>query len=636
MQKKINIKINNKTYSANPGETILDVALREKIEIPHLCKHPDLSIKGNCRVCVVDVKGLGIVTSCSTQVEDGMEIRTDTEKVKSVRKTNLELIFGDHLEKCPTCLYQDNCILLEYGKKYVGTEKDNITVYSSFLERKKNYPKWQFADSIQFDSSKCIECRNCVEVCQVKQAVNFYEVSKDKGIDVVVKPKGEAGENDDKKFDCVYCGQCITHCPVGAISGVPHWDKVEKLLEEKKNKKTDKILVAQIAPSIRTSIGEEFGMDYGKIVTGQLVASMKKLGFDYAFDVSLGADMTTFEEAKELVHWLKSGSPQSAGRVGAGKPRPMFTSCCPAWVEFVKFYYPDFISHLTTTDSPHIISGTLAKTFFADLIKKDPRDIIVTSILPCTAKKHEVNLNTHQIDLGECLERLDLENIEQVCKNRAELKGKKIPSVDYALTTREYAYLLKRHKIDLPNLKSQDADQPLGIYSGASVIYGASGGVMESALRTAEYLLSKDKNKKLDNSHIDFKEVRGQQGIKEAEVKIAGLKLKVAVANGLANAKTILENLKAKKVHYDYVEIMACPGGCIGGGGQPIPVSDEIRQKRANALYDIDKNLPIRKAHDNPNLQKIYKEYFQEDEQITENLMHSSYSQKTREGYFEI
>jgi len=623
MSNKITIKINNKTFSANPGETILDVALREKIEIPHLCKHPDLSVKANCRVCVVEVKELGIVTSCSTQVEDGMEIKTNSEKVKNIRKTNLELIFGDHLEKCPTCLYQDKCTLLDYGKKYVGMEKDNITVYSSFSERKKDYPKWQFADSIQYDSSKCIECRNCVEVCQVKQAVDFYEVSKDKGIDVVVKPKDDTAH--DKKFDCVYCGQCITHCPVGAISGVPHWDKVEKLLEDKKNKLNNKILVAQIAPSIRVSIGEEFGMKTGKIVTGQLVSSIKKLGFDYAFDINLGADITTFEEAKELVHWLKNK-----------KDKPMFTSCCPAWVEFVKFYYPDFISHLTTTDSPHICSGTVTKTFFADLIKKDPRDIVVVSILPCTAKKHEVNLETHQIDLGECLERLELKNIEKVCKNRKELIGTKIPAVDYALTTREYAYLLKRHKIDLSKLKPQDSDQPLGTYSGAGAIYGASGGVMESALRTAEYLLAKDKNKKINNSRIDFKEVRGQQGIKQAKVKLAGQKLNVAVANGLANAKIILENIKSGKAKYDYVEIMACPGGCIGGGGQPIPVSDEIREQRANALYEIDKNLPIRKAHENPNLQEIYNKYFQDDEQIAENLLHSKKKKKIREGYFEV
>ncbi len=372
---------------------------------------------------------------------------------------------------------------------------------------------------------------------------------------------------------------------------------------------------------------------------------MKRLGFDYAFDVNMGADLTTYEEARELVHWLKSD-----------KPRPMFTSCCPAWVEFIKFNYPEFLDNLTSTNSPIMCSGPMIKTFFADQLKKDPRDIKVVTIVPCTAKKHEAGLKKHRIDLGECIERLNLKNIAKVCENRRELQGIKIPTNDYVLTTREYAYLLHRHKIDLPNLKPQELDQPMGIYSGAAAIYGATGGVMESALRSADYFLRAEKEKgsldfalkgekheltknkfsKISQSRIDFKEVRGMQGIKSAKVKVGGQNLNVAVANGLGNARQLLEQIKSGKVKYDYVEVMACPGGCIGGGGQPVPTNAEIREKRAQALYKISENLPIKTAHENPNLLEIYAKYFKGDEHLIEKLLHCKYQVKKKVGYQEI
>jgi iron only hydrogenase large subunit-like protein len=432
----------------------------------------------------------------------------------------------------------------------------------------------------------------------------------------------------------------VTHCPVGAIAGVPHWQAVEKLLQNKNS--NEKILVAQIAPSIRVSIGEEFGQAYGKIMTGQLAASMKALGFDYAFDVNLGADFTTYEEARELVHWLT-----------AGKPRPMFTSCCPAWVKFVEFFYPEFISHLTTSNSPHMCSGPVIKTFFADALKKDPRDIVVVSIMPCTSKKHEIGLEKHRIDLSWCLERLDLPNIENVCQNRGGLAGIKVPAVDHVLTTREYAFLLHKNKIDLPNLKPIDLDRPLGISSGAGAIYGASGGVMESALRSADYFfrvlaetgsmeavlkgknyqLKKKRFSKIAQSRIEFQEARGQKGIKTARVKVGDKKLNIAVANGLGNAKKILEDLKAGRARYDYVEVMACPGGCIGGGGQPIPTNAAIRAQRAMAVYEIDKNLPIRTAHENPSVLEVYNKYFKGDEELIEKILHSRFRVREKEGY---
>ncbi len=648
--KKIKFTINNKEYTARQGETILDVALREKIDIPHLCQHPDLSVKANCRTCVVEVADKGLITACSTEVEKGMKIKTDSAAVKRARQMNLELIFATHVEKCNRCIYEDNCVLLKYAKKY-GLE------IARFDDRKKDYPQWQFSDAIRFDSSKCIDCRNCEEVCREKQACSFYEIAE-RGVETVVRPKGESNDNastsstgslaslgtNSREFDCTYCGQCVTHCPVGAIAGVPHWEEVEKLLAEKQNK----ILVAEIAPSIRVSIGEEFGQDYGKILTGQLAAAIKALGFDYVFDINLGADFTTYEEARELVQWINSD-----------KPRPMFTSCCPAWVKFVEFYYPEFISHLTTANSPHMCSGPVIKTFFADYIKKDPRDIVVVSLMPCTAKKHEIGLTKHTIDLGWCLNRLDLKNIKNICADRSALAGIKVKAVDYVLTTREFAFLLHKHKIDLPQLKPIDLDKPLGIYSGAGAIYGATGGVMESALRSADYFFrvfdetgslkkvikgekytikvnaqdKKSAKKVIVGTRIEFKEVRGMAGIKTAEVKVGGRKLKVAVANGLGNAQKILEDLKAGRAKYDYVEVMACPGGCIGGGGQPVPVNEEIRKKRAAALYEIDQRLPIRTAHENPSVLEVYNKYFKGDEKLIEHVLHSKFKAREKEGY---
>lgn len=612
------IFINQKPYKCESGETILDVALRHDIKIPTLCKHPDLSIHANCRVCLVEVEGLGLVTSCSTAVMDKMKVTTDTKDVKRARKMNLQLIYAEHIEKCASCILDSNCFLQNYAKK-------DKADFHTFPERTEKYPEYKFADSIQMDTSKCIECRNCVEVCKEHQSVDFFDI-KERGHDEIVKP------TDREKHDCTYCGQCVVHCPVGALQGQSHWQAVEEIL----NNKNKQLIVAQIAPSIRVSIGEEFGLAHGQVVTGQLVASIKKLGFDAAFDVNLGADMTTYAESLELIEWLESG-----------KDRPMLTSCCPGWVEFVKFYYPEFISHLTSVRSPHIISGLLAKTYWANSKGLTPKDVKVVSIMPCVAKKHEMNLPSHELDVNWCL--------NDVCQVSVDenLKDQTAKAVDYVLTTREYAYLLRRHKIKFNNLKPQEADNPLGAHSGAAVLYGASGGVMESALRTADYLLrvkqetgsldsayrgenyqlKKKAFSKLEQNRIEFKEVRGQQGLKESQIEIAGTKLKIAVVNGLGNARKLLDNLQDKKVSYDYVEVMACPGGCIGGGGQPVPTSAKIRKLRADALYQLSQNLPIHSAHQNESLLKVYKEYIKGDRELMEKMMHCKYEVKNRIGY---
>lgn len=564
--KKITIFIDNKKINCLEGKTILNVAQKNGIEIPHLCDHPDLKVKANCRMCVVKIKGRnGLYTSCSTKVENGMEIITDDKDIRRSRKTNLELIFGQHHLDCEDCILKKNCGLLKYQKPL----RAKIT---RFPNRKEKRPVKQFGPII-FDQKKCIDCRNCVEVCPV----SYYEI-KEKGSEISIEP------SSNKKKDCVYCGQCITHCPVGAIKSEGEFEGMEKVLALKKE---GKILIAQFAPSIRTSIGEEFGMPYGSIATDKLAAALKALGFDYVFDTSVGADFTTMQEANEAVE-----------RILEGKNLPMFTSCCPSWVKFVEFYCPDLRKNISSARSPQIMLAGIIKNYFAPKQKIDPKNIIMVSVMPCTAKKYEATRPELNFENG-------------------------LKPVDYVWTTRELAWILRVKKIDLKTIKNSPADNPLGNPSGAGVIYGASGGVMESALRTAYYLLfGKDLKK------VDFKQVRGQEGIKRATIKLCKsvksgsgkcVELKVAVVNGLKNVKVILDELKEDPKKYHFIEVMACPGGCIGGGGQPLPVSEEIRKKRSDSLYQIDKNKKIRLAHQNPQVQKVYKEFLT-DKKLTKKV----------------
>lgn len=563
------IIIDGKSYLAKKGETILEVAQRNHLEIPALCYHSDLKIKSNCRLCLVEIKGKkGLFPSCSTIVEPGMEVITNSPRIRRARKINLELIFAQHREECQDCLWGFHCQLLNFARKY------KIKI-DRFEDRKKNYPVYQFGPAIIFDSSKCIDCRNCVEVCQ-KQGVGFLE-TKEKGAFFRIVP------SSDKNKDCIYCGQCALHCPAGAFEGVGEFEEVEKPLKDK-----NKIVIFQYAPSIRTTIGEEFGFAYGKVLTNYLVAGIKKLGVDKVFDVSVGADFTTVEEAKEL-----------AERIKEKRNLPMFTSCCPSWVKFVEFYYPQFIPHLTTVRSPHIILGGLIKTYWAEKVKIDPKKIVVVSIMPCLAKKYEIT------------------------RNELFIQGK-IKPVDYVLTTRELAYLFHRHQIDLRKIKPRKPDNPLGFPSGAGVIYGASGGVMESALRT---LVKNITGKKLGK--IKFKEI---DGIKKARVKIGSRSLKIGVINGIGKAKEILEKLKINPSLFDYLEVMACWDGCIGGGGQPVPTNGEIRKKRAEGLRQIDKKKKVRIAQENPIVKKVYQEFLTEPDKI-HSLCHTFYSHKPRVGF---
>ena len=561
---KIKIKINGKEYSVNAGQTILEVAKKNKIEIPSLCHHPDLEPSSSCRMCLVEIQGVkDLKTSCSFKIEAGMEILTESPKIQKARKMNLELIFSQHQEECPDCVWFYNCQLLKMAKKF------DIKI-NRFPDRKVDR-KINQCGAIIFDQTKCIDCRNCVEICPV----DFLSV-EGRGAEIGIK------ESTAENKECINCGQCILHCPVGAIEGLGEFEYIDDPFKDK-----NKTVVVQFAPSIRTSIGEEFGLPYGEIVTEKLVAGMKKLGFDKVFDTSVGADFTTMEEAGELKE-----------RLSKNENLPAFSSCCPSWVKFVEFYYPEFIPNLCTSRSPQIMLGGLIKTFWAEKEKIDPKNIVVVSIMPCVSKKYEIK--------------------------REEMKIDGMFPVDYVLTTRELAYLFKKNKIDLKNIESQVADDPFGMPTGAGVIYGASGGVFESALRTAYFKIT---GKNLEN--VEIKEIRGLAGIKRRELKIGDLAVKTVVVNGIRNAKKMLEELKKDPKAFDTMEVMACPGGCIGGGGQPVPTDGEIRQKRAAALYKIDEKKELRLAHENPAINKIYEEYLT-SENIIKPIFHTKFSPKKK------
>ena len=567
--KNIKFKINGKEVEGVAGETVLHVARRNNIRIPAACYHSDLEAGTSCRLCLVSISGRkGLHTSCSTLIEEGMEVTTDSPEIKKIRKTNLELLFSQHIEKCGTCVRSYHCKLLSLAKEC------GIKI-SEFEDRKKGFPKYRFGPSIIFDSSKCIDCHNCVAMCD-KQGVGFLNVEENKSFWEVVPIK-------DPNIDCIYCGQCLVHCPSGAFEEVNAINDVEKALENKK-----KFVVFQFAPSIRAALGEEFGMDYGSVVTGKMITGIRRLGADRVFDVSVGADVTTIEEGGELIERLTSK-----------KGLPMFTSCCPSWVKYVELNYPQYIKNLTTVRSPQIILGGLTKTYLANKEKINPKNIVVVSIMPCTSKKFEAT--------------------------REELYVNDMKPIDYVLTTRELASLMKRHKIDLTELKDEEPDTPWDKYTGAGVIYGATGGVTESALRT---VYEKVTGKKL--KQIEFKEVRGMEGCRDAIVKIGDIPVKIAIINGLGNAKCLFEKLKENPKLYDYVEVMACPGGCIGGGGQPMPTDREIRKQRAAALYGIDKKWGVRLAHESPVVKMLYNDFFK-TKKIIHSVCHTHYSPKTKD-----
>ena len=556
----LNVKINGISVSVEKGSTILDAARKAGVEIPTLCFMKEKNEIGACRICVVEAnegRGFRIVTACVYPVSEGMEVLTNTEKIQKARRTTLELILSTHEKKCLSCVRSTNCELQKLCRDY-GVEE------SAFEGFKPTYELDTSTPHLVRDNNKCVLCRRCVAACN-EQYVGVIGANN-RGIDTAIGTPFEVGLSN---VPCISCGQCTVVCPTGALVEKDDTDKIWAALAD-----PDKHVVVQTAPSIRATLGECFGMPIGTNVEGKMVAALRRLGFDKVFDTDFAADLTIVEEANELVERIKNGG-----------TLPMITSCSPGWVKFCEYYYPDMLEHLSTCKSPQQMAGAVIKTYYADKMGIDPKDIVSVSVMPCTAKKFEIG--------------------------REDQSAAGVPDVDIAITTRELSRMIMRAGISFTNLPDEEFDSPLGEDTGAAVIFGATGGVMEAALRTAnDWLTGKD------NADIDFTAVRGTMGLKQATVNINGSDIKVAVASGAAAAKCVMDRMKdGNPDGWAFVEIMGCPGGCVNGGGQPIQpqyVRDTVDLKavRAKALYDQDASMLLRKSHESPVIKTLYSEWY--------------------------
>ena len=570
----VNIKINNMPLSVPKGISILEAARMAGIEIPTLCYLKKINEIGACRICMVEVKGArSLVTACVYPVNEGMEIFTNTERVRKSRKTTLELILSTHDRKCLSCIRSGTCELQQLCKEFGVDDEGRFDGAN---------PVHEYDDSAIHmirDNGKCILCRRCVAACQA-QHISVIGANA-RGFDTHI---GSAFEKPLDSVACVSCGQCIVNCPTGAIY---EKDDTAKVLEAIND--PEKFVVVHTAPSIRVTLGECFGMHIGTNVQGKMVAALRRLGFDKVFDTDFGADLTIVEEANEFL-----------GRVQNGGVLPMITSCSPGWIKYCEHYYPDMLDHLSSCKSPQQMSGAVIKTWYAEKMGIDPKDIVVVGIMPCTAKKFETK--------------------------RENQSASGYPDVDYSLTTRELGRMIESAGIFFKHLPDEEFDNPLGDSTGAAVIFGATGGVMEAALRTAVEKLSGEELKSLD-----FTEVRGTEGIKEASYTVNGMEIKVCVVSGLANANTIMEKVKNGTADYHFIEIMGCPGGCVNGGGQPTQHAVvrnfvDLRARRAAALYEADKDMPLRKSHESEAVKRLYAEFLGEPgSHKAHEVLHTSY-----------
>ena len=570
----VNIKINNMPLSVPKGISILEAARYAGVEIPTLCYLKNMNEIGACRMCMVEVKGArSLVAACVYPVNEGMEVFTNTEKVRRSRRHNLELVLSTHNKACLSCVRSGNCELQKLCKDY-GVE--DVNTYEGEM------PAAQFDDSAPHmirDNSKCVLCRRCVSACD-NQAISVIGANA-RGFDTHIGSPFELPLYD---FSCVSCGQCIVNCPTGALYEKDDTAKVFEAIAD-----PDKFVIVNTAPSIRVTLGEAFGYEIGTNVTGKMVAALRRLGFNKVFDTDFSADLTIMEEANELVERVKNGG-----------VLPMITSSSPGWVKYCEHYYPDQLDHLSSCKSPQQMFGAVAKTWYAKKMNLDPKDIVVVSIMPCTAKKFECG--------------------------RDDQSASGYADIDYALTTRELARMIGTAGISFNNLPDEEFDNPLGEGTGAGVIFGATGGVMEAALRTAVETLTGEELKS-----VEFTEVRGTEGIKEAVYTVAGMEIKVCAASGLKNAEAVMEKVKNGTADYQFIEIMACPGGCVNGGGQPVQPASvrnfvDLKGIRGKALYEADKNLPLRKSHESEAIKTVYREYFEKPgSHIAHEVLHTHY-----------
>ena len=583
---KVNIKIEGIPFEVEAGMTILDAAKACGFEIPSLCafNHGECS-NGSCRVCLVEATGArGLVASCVYPVAEGMEITISSPKATAARRASVELLLSNHNKNCQQCDKNGHCELLHVAQ-ITGAREDMYTGSHTAVTIDKLTP------SIMRDTSKCILCGRCIERCKNAHGIGILGFEK-RGFNTIVAPAENRSFADSP---CLLCGQCVTVCPTGALMEISEIDKVDEAM------KAGKYVVVQTAPAVRAAIGEEFGMPIGTLATGKMVAALKRLGFKKVFDTNFSADLTIMEEANELLDRVKNGG-----------VLPMITSCSPGWINYAEYNYGDLLPHLSSCKSPHEMFGAILKTYYAEKIGVDPKDMVVVSIMPCTAKKFE--------------------------KNREALKTNGLPDVDAVLTTRELGKLIKRSGINFVKLPDEEFDNDIvGDYSGAGVIFGATGGVMEAALRTAIAALT---GKEADP--VELKEVRGLEGIKEATYDVAGLKVSVAVAHGMKNAKVLLDQIREGKSKYTFIEIMCCPGGCVAGGGQPFvkpcflpnedaDILDTYRAKRASALYQEDRMRPERVSHRNPQIIELYDKFLgKPNSHKAHELLHTTYQARER------
>jgi NADP-reducing hydrogenase subunit HndD len=584
---RIKLTIDNKVVEVPAGTTIYKAARELGIDIPTLCymELHDMNIENKpsgCRICVTEIQGRrNLAPSCSTKCEEGMVVRTHTTRVLNARRTVMEFILSDHPKDCLVCSKSGTCELQAMAHRLgindiPGTEYAEMSTY-----RKDTSP------SIIRDLDKCILCRRCEMMCNEVQTVGALS-AVNRGFMATVAP---AFEQNLEHSTCTYCGQCVAVCPTGALTEVNHVPQVLRALAD-----PSKTVIVQTAPAVRAALGEEFGLAPGTLVTGKMTAALRELGFDYVFDTDFAADLTIMEEGTELLNRLgRHLNGDLTARI------PILTSCCPGWVNFFEHYFPDLKDIPSTAKSPQQMFGAVAKTYFAEKIGINRKDMVVVSIMPCLAKKYECQRDEFSIDGS--------------------------PDVDFSISTRELATFIKQANIDIKNLKDEEFDSPLGESTGASVIFGATGGVIEAACRTAYEIFT---GRKLER--LDFNELRGMEGVREATLDFDGTPIKIGIAHGLGNARKLLEDVRSGKSKYHAIEVMACPGGCIGGGGQPLHHGhSEVIKARAAALYEEDRNKPIRKSHENPFIKMLYEEYLGEPgSEKAHHLLHTQYFDKKK------